>query len=455
MPQNKLYFLIVIMLFIFANTYSQRVHEGEVLDQVIAVIGDNIVLESELKKQSEQYEQQGYDMGEDSRCFLIEELLYQKLLLHQAEVDSVEISENQVDSEMDRRLRYFIQQVGSKEKLEEYYQKSIVEIKEEFRGLIREQLLVQTMQSKITKNVKVTPSGVRSYYKSLPEDSLPLINSEVEVAHIVKFATISQEEREKAITKLKGLKKRIEEEGASFKTLAVLYSQDEGSATMGGELGFMGRGELVPEYSAAAFDLEEGEISDVVETSFGFHIIQLLKRKGQKANTRHILIKPEVSSGALKRAEEKLDSIRQQILNNDTVSFSGMAEKLSDDEATKFDGGIISNPNAGGTKFEMDQLDPRIFSIINELEEGEISKPTIMQNPGGRTGYRLLMLKTRTKPHRANLKDDYQRLQETALQEKKNEAIEDWMDKKINSTYVRINDEYQDCSFTNNWLKSH
>ncbi len=423
------------------------------VDRVIAVVGGKAILQSDLETQYLQYKSQGYDKMDNVHCFILEELLYQTLLMNQAEIDSVKVSDAQVESELERRLRYFVSQIGSEKKLEEYYKKSIAEIKNEFRDLVKEQLMVQSMQAQITEGVKISPSEVRAFFNSIPSDSLPLISAEVEIAHIVAYAETPRELKEIAIEKIKGLRERIVK-GESFSTLAVLYSEDPGSAKRGGELGFVSKADLVPEFSAAAFKLKGNEVSEIVESEYGYHIIQLIDKKGNQINVRHILVKPGTSNDEVRKAKERLELVRADIEKTDSLSFALAAEKHSDDKTTKNNGGMIMNPATGGTWFEMDQLDASVFFVIDKMKAGEISQPVPYKTPDGKEGYRLLYLKSRTAPHRANLKDDYARIQGYALNDKQNKIINKWVADKIALTYIRMNEDFSDCKFTNPWPKN-
>ena len=433
-------------LFLFFTAHPIFAQDEKVVDQIIAVVGGNIILQSELETQYLQAVSQGMEVDENSRCELLEEMLYQKLLLNQAQLDSVKVSDSQVESEMDKRLRYFISQIGSEQKLEEYYGKSIAEIKDEFKELIRNQLLIQSMQSKVTANINVTPSEVKAFYNKRPEDSIPLVNSEIEVAQIVAIPKVSEEAKKEAREKIEALRERIIK-GEKFATLAVLYSEDPGSAKKGGELGFVGRGSFVPEFEAMAYQLKEGEVSEIVETQYGFHIMQLIERRGEQINIRHILISPKIAPEDLVKARNYIDSISHLIASTDTLDFAEAAVLFSDDIETKYNGGLIVNPQTGTTRFEADQLDPSLFFTIDKLEVGEMSGPVLIQMPGGKQAYRLLYLKTRTEPHRANLKDDYQKIQETALAEKQQVAVNKWITKKLANIYFKLHEDYKSCNF--------
>lgn len=440
--------LVLSAVFFIQTVFSQ------VIDKVIAVVGDNVMLKSDLENQKSQYLQSGYDVSQNTPCELLEELLFQKLLLNQAQLDSVEVGEAQVQSELERRLRFFINQIGSEEKLEEYYQKSIAEIKADFHDLIKEQLLVQTMQQKISGNIKITPAEVKDFFERLPKDSLPFISSEIEVAHIVKKPEIQPDEKKVVKEKLEGLRNRVLK-GEDFGTLAYLYSEDPGSAKQNGELGFVTRNALVPEFATVAFTIKPGEVSDIVETEYGYHLIQLIEKRGEQVNVRHILLIPKVAPEDLVRSKNYLDSIAEVMKRTDTMSFELAAQLFSDDKESKMNGGRVINPQTGTTKFDAEllgQFDPMLFFTTEKMNIGEVSKPVLWQKPDGSQAYRIVRLVSRSEPHRANLKDDYQKIQEVALQEKQDRAIKLWIEKKIKKTYIKMDDQYKNCKFENKWM---
>lgn len=447
MIKKARFFLIALLQLFAVTSFSQET----IIDEVVAVVGSNPILYSDIETQYLQYKLQGNISGGDAaRCFILENLLFQNLLLHQAETDSIVVPDSRVESTMNQRLRYYISQFGSQDKLEEFYGKSVLEIKEEMRELVRDQLMVEDVQMNITMDVKVTPAEVRSFYRSLPQDSIPLINTEYEIGQIVKNPPVSIEELTKSLNKIKELRDRIIN-GESFKTLAILYSEDPGSATKGGELGFFTRGTMYPEFESAAFNLKKiGDISEIVKTEAGYHIIQLIDIEGEYINCRHILIMPKVSTEDLTKAKEELDSIAI-LIEQDSLTFKEAAKLYSDDPG-KISGGMLINPMTNTTRFEADQLDPNLFFVIDKLEPGEISKPVQFITMEGKQAYRILYLKLRTEPHRANLSDDYTQIQNLALDRKRGEAINNWVGKKLDKTFIRINERYRDCVFENDWF---
>jgi len=450
MMKNTTITLISILL-----TVLSALGQEQSVDRIIAVVGGNITLQSELETQYLQMLSSGYEPNDDSRCILFEELLYGNLLLHRAKVDSLEVSDSEVEDELTRRLDYFVAQLGSQEKLEEYYEKSILEIKDEFRELIKEQLLSQRMQQQITGDVKVTPAEVRAYFNKIPKDSLPYINTELELGRIMRRPAITKEQKQDAKNKAEELRKRVLE-GESFRALSILYSEDPGSAKNGGDLGFFQRGMMVPEFDAVAFRLKEDSISEVFETDYGYHFIEMLERRGEQINVRHILIRPKTSLDDLEKARVFLDSIRELIVDG-KMTFAEAAEKFSDDEESNQNAGMMYNPMTGASVFDMEQLgsiDQKLFLTVEKMKVGDISKAVKTQSPDGKESYNLFFLKSQTEPHVANLKDDYQKIQTAALGEKKNRVIEKWINDKASKTYIRIDDAYKDCPFAHRWDKN-
>ncbi len=442
----------ILLLLSILTIISVQAQDKKILDQVVAIIGKQVILQSDLETQAIQLKAQGYYSSGDLLCEILEEMMYSKLLVNQAILDSVEVGDSEINSEMERRLNYFINQIGSEAKLEEYYKKSIPEIKEEFREVIKDQLLAQRMQQKVTADLKVTPQEVKSFYKSLPKDSLPIINTEFELEQITVNPKIEEIEILRIKDRLREFKDRITN-GESFATLAVLYSEDPGSATRGGELGFVSRGDLVPEFSAVAFNLKEGEVSKIVKTDYGFHIIQLVEKKGERINCRHILMKPKISPTEKLKARQRLDSIRTYITNKE-LTFKEACWKYSEDQDTRMNGGIMVNPSSGNSKWEASSLEPKVAYAIQNLKVGEVSKPFEAEDANGKTVYKIVLLKSKSEPHQANLNDDYQRIQDLTLEKKKGEFMEDWMTKKVKNTFLHIDDDFKNCAFENRvWKK--
>jgi peptidyl-prolyl cis-trans isomerase SurA len=429
--------------------------EKVIIDEVVAVIGNSAILKSDVINQQRQLEAQGTNLGPNPVCAMLDDILFQKLLFNQAKIDSIEVSEDHVEQVLERRLRFFISQIGSRERLEAYYGKTIDELKEEFRPLVREQELSQQMESTITQNVNVTPAEVRRFFNSLPPDSIPMVESELVLAKITKSPAVRQEEKDLVRARLLEFRERILK-GESFSTLAILYSEDPGSARRGGELGFVGRGELYPEFEANAFSLRPGELSDVVETEAGYHILQMIERRGEQVNVRHILLRPKVSPEDLQQARHKLDSVKT-LISSGEMTFAEAAREFSDHPG-RINDGVMVNPYTGTSRFrsdELGQIDPNLVFIVDRLEVGEVSEPHTMVTEEGHEAFRLVTVLSRIDPHRANLQEDYDLVQQLALQQKEIGVIRQWIDRRLGSTYVRINEEYRDCMFEHNWLKSN
>lgn len=441
--------VLTVLLFVLF-LMPVKAQEPQVIDRVVAVVGQNIILQSDIEAQYLQFRLQGGIKGsaQSIRCEILEDLMFQKLMLNQAEMDSITVTDEQVESEVDRLVRYFISQLGSQENLEKYYKKSMAEIKEELFRMRKDQMLVEQVQQLILANVEVTPAEVRKCYYEIPKDSIPMVNSKYEIAHLVKNPPITLDEKLEVKDRLYKMRKRILD-GERFSTLALLYSEDPGSAKKGGELGFHGRGEFAPEFEAAAFNLRDGEISEVVETEFGFHIIQMIERRGDFVNVRHILLTVKVSPEALQQAYDELDSVAH-LIKNDSLTFDEAVRKFSD-EKDRVSGGLLVNPNSGSTLFDASELDQQVSFTINRMEVGQISEPVPMKTDNNKDAYRLLYLKRKTSPHKANLKDDYTLIRDWAMQQKREEIINKWIADNSQKAYIRIIDDYRDCDFRFDW----
>lgn len=427
-----------------------KAQESQVIDRIVAVVGQNIILQSDIENQYLQYRLQGGIKGSAStiRCDILEDLMFQKLMLNQAEMDSITVTDEQVNAEVERWLSYFISQLGSQENLEKYYKKTMPEIREELFRVRKDQLLVDQVKQTILANVEVTPSEVRDYYHNLPNDSIPMVNSKYEIAQLVKKPPITLDQKLEVKDRLYKMRKRILD-GERFSTLALLYSEDPGSARKGGELGFHGKGEFAPEFEAAAFNLRDGEISEVVETEFGFHIIQMIERKGDYVNVRHILLTVKVDPETLQVAYDELDSIAA-LINNDSLTFEEAVRRFSD-EKDRINGGILVNPVTGGTLFDASELDQQVSVVVNKMKVGEMSVPVPMKTSDNKDACRLIYLNKKTEPHKANLKDDYTLLRDMAIQKKRAEIINKWIANKSSKAYIKVCDDFQDCDFRFEW----
>jgi len=443
---------IISLLFIFS--FLQPVEllcQEKIIDQIIAVVGDKKVLVSDIEKQYQQLVAQGIKVTDNLRCQIFEELLSQKLLLNQAEVDSIEVTDVETELQLDQRLRFFINQVGSEENLVEYFNKSILEIKEDLRDAIREQILIERMRSEIIGSISVTPSEVKNFYKNLPEDSIPYVNSELEIDQIVLYPSTSEEAIFEVRENLLDIRERIIN-GERFATLAVLYSEGP-SATKGGDIGWSNKADLDPEYAKTAFGLKKGTVSKIVKSSFGYHLIELIDRTEDRVHTRHILMKPKISIAAREQAMNKLDSIIR-LIRLDSLTFRDAALRFSEDEDTRMNGGQVINEMTGNTKFALDHFSTRDYMVIKNLDVGEISDPYESEDKHGKTMFKAVILRSRTNPHVANLKEDYDMLKQITMYNKQNEIIDSWVKEKIESTYVRLDNNYRSCNFRIvSWLK--
>ena len=444
--------IILISLVCLINT--NLIAQTNVLDKVIAVVGKNMIKQSELETTYLQQKESFGIIDEpfDIKCEIFESLLINKLMLHQSEIDSISITDEQINREMDNRINYMIRSSGSKENLEKQMNKSVSDIKEYYKDVIKESLLIKEINGKITSNVKITPKEVAEFYNNIPMDSLPMVEQEYEFSQIV---ITPKEEKEIIKDKLNGYRERILK-GDKFTTLAALYSEDEASAKKGGELGFFSRGYMVSEFESVAFSLREGEVSPVFETKLGFHIIQMIERNGEQINCRHILLQPKVSNQELIRTKSKLDSIHTLIKNKE-ISFQDAIKTYSDDPS-KLTGGIIVNPYTANARFPKDNINEMMENIdkvnFNNYNQSEIVGPVLFKTESG-SAYRLININTKTLQHKVNLKDDYDKVYNSTLEAAKTKAVIEWANNRIAKTYHKIDKDYIDCDFKMNWLKNN
>jgi peptidyl-prolyl cis-trans isomerase SurA len=443
--------LMPVLLIVLIGTGIQvNAQNGKVVDEIAALVGSHPVYWSDVEAQYTQAKAQGMTGDPFTlRCEIFENLVFQKLLVYQAEIDSLVVSDEQVNSELDRRLRYYIQQFGSQQKLEEFYDKSLDEFKNELREPLRLELLSQQAQGKVVESVKMTPNETKEYFNSLRQDSIPIIPTEYEIGQIVKTPVVGPAQLKEARDKLVALRARVLK-GEKFSTLAVLYSEDPGSAAKGGELGLFSRGSMAPEFESAAFNLKnKNDVSEVIKTKFGYHLLQLIERKGDFVNVRHILIIPKVSPDDLVLAAAKLDSIADKV-RIDSLTFAKAALLYSDD-AGKVNGGLIQSQSSGNTRLAADELDPKVFFVIDKMKPGEISGSVPYTTEDGTQAYRVLYLKLRTEPHKANMKDDYNKIQDWALENKKAKVVAKWIETKSKTAYIRLGQKFKTCDFKYNW----
>lgn len=452
--------LIIIALMLLSLPMMAQNRQSQVIDKVVAVVGKNIILQSDIENQYIQYRMQGMaeGTGKEVRGRILEDLLLQKLMLNQAEMDSITVTDEQVEAELNRRIQWFIARIGSQEKMEAQFGKSMSEIKDEVRQASKDNMLQEQVQAKIMENVVVTPKEVKEFYRDIPRDSLPMIDSDYELVQIVKRPPVSIDEKLMVKDRLYQIRKRILDGESSFATMAVLYSEDPGSSRQGGELGFAGKGVYATEFENVAFNLRDGEISDVVETEFGFHIIQLIERRGETINCRHILLTAKVPVEALEKAQNELDSVAQ-LVRNGNMTFEEACKKYSDDDS-KNNGGYLTNMGTGGNWLSMKDLQEleqsypeykNLAFVINRLEVGEISDPLPMTTNDNKDAFRLIMIKRKTEPHQANLKDDYNLIQNWAMSQKRQEALGKWVSEKAAKAYIRLDDTFKDYDFYYDW----
>ena len=422
------------------------------IDGVIATVGDYIILDSDIDKSYLEISAGGGSVKDITRCQMLGKLLEDKLYAHQAIQDSIVVTDAEVKGMMEDRLNYMIEQIGSLDKVVQYYKKdSEEEFRTYFSDILKEGKLSTEMQKKIVDAVEITPEEVRNYFKTIPIADLPFFGVELEVAQIVVTPKVSAEDKQKVIDKLNGFKKEIEE-GSSFSTKAVLYSQDPGSRSNGGFYKMNRKTPFVKEFKDIAFSLAEGEISAPFETDFGFHIIYVEKIKGQEVELRHILLSPTVTETALNEAKEKITLIKKRIEDKE-ITFAEAARTLSDEKETRVNGGALINPKTQDTRFELTKMDPAFYSQVSNLKEGEVSAPVLDQGEEGKKKFKLITVTNRIDEHAADYAKDYIKIKDLALKSKQITAIGKWFDEKIKETYIKIIGEYRDCDFTNNWLK--
>lgn len=445
---KKINILLSIVL-IGAFTVSAQ---DNMVDKIIAVVGNQVVLKSDVENRFLSLQAQGYTSGSvDLKTEIFEDLLIQQLMIAQAQVDSIEVTEQEVEDQLQRKMEMYIQRIGSKEKLEQYFKKTILEMKNDLRDDTREERIKEKMQAEITKDIHITPAEVREFYKSISKDSLPTIPGEIEVQQIAMNPEITADEKDRIRNKLRGFRDRITS-GQNFATLAVLYSEDPGSAQKGGELGYMPRTGLVTPYANAAFNLKTDKVSKIVETEFGFHIIQLIDRKGERINTRHILMKPKIAEAERTAATVRLDSIAD-LIRGEKMDFSQAAFFFSEDKDTKNNGGLLVNPYTSSSKFEKDNLPPDITKMVNKLKLNEISEP-FLDASAGKESYKIIKIKSETKSHSANLADDWSIFENMLTQKKQQKILDKWIRERQENTYVHIDETYKNAQFRfKGWLK--
>lgn len=456
---NKLDFtrVCVCLLLLLVGTVSYA--QNNVIDEVVWVVGDEAILKSDVEDERLQAQYEGRRFDGDPYCVIPEELAIQKLYLHQAEIDSVTVSEQSVLQEVETYTAWLIEQIGSKEKMEEYYNKTSTQIREMLRENMRNKQIVQEMQRKIVGDIKLTPAEVRNYFSKLPSDSIPYILPQVEVQIITLEPKVTEEEKERVKAELREFTDRINRGETTFSTLARMYSEDPGSARQGGEYGFMGRGQLVPEFANVVFNLTDTKkISKVFETEFGYHIAQLIEKRGDRVSYRHILLKPRIDQKEIDEAMAKLDTLANDIRKG-KVSFDDAATWVSQDKETRNNHGLLANPQTGTARFEMGQLSSLISQdvakVVDGLQIGEVSQPFTMTTNKGKEVCAIVKLKNRIEGHKATITEDYQRLKSIVTAKRSEEKLQKWIVEKQKKTYVRINPEWMKCDFKYpGWIKN-
>ena len=449
--------LLIIGLLVLGNWFSSEVviAQDNVIDEVIWIVGEEAILRSEVEEERLRAQYEGQPIAGDPYCVIPEQLAIQKLFLHQAELDSIEVNESSVSSQVDMRMNYYISQIGSKEKMEEYFRKTSSEIREEMMTMVRNQMIIQQMQAKLTENINPTPAEIRRYYNSLPQDSIPMVPAQVEVQILSIEPTVPLEETERIKTRLREFTERVHSGNADFGMLARLYSEDVESAKRGGELGFVGKGQLVSEFANVAFNLTDPKrVSRIVQTEYGYHIIQLIEKKGDRINCRHILLKPRVSVDDKVRAVERLDSIRGLVVDSG-MPFELAVAQFSEDKNTMMSGGTMTNMNTGASKFEYQDLPAEIAKQIYVLKEGEVSQPFAMvDRTKNKEICAIVRLKSKRDAHKANMVDDFQTIRQMLEQKMRAEKLDQWIRQKQNEVYVQIDPAWRGCDFEYpGWVK--
>ena len=442
-------FLPILILTAF-NSFAQN----NIAEEVAWMIGDQPIYKSEIEDAYRQMLYERTPINGDPYCVVPENLAIEKLFLHQADIDTVEVSASMVNAAVDQRINYFITNLGSKEKVEEYFNLPMTEFREQMAEMMRNQYRIQEVQRNLTKDLKITPSDVRKYFSSLPEDSIPYVPLQVETQIITLKPAIPREEIENVKARLRDYADRVNKGESDFSTLAILYSEDPGRQPYGGEIGFQGRGHLEPEYAAAAFNLSDPKkVSKIVETQYGFHIIQLIERRGDRVNTRHILLRPRVSMEDLAKSVTRLDSVRNDILAG-KFTFEEIVPYISQDKDTRNNSGIMFNSEDATTMWKMQDLPQEVSKVVNTMQPGEISEPFIMKDNKNSDVVAIVKLTSRLDGHKANLSDDYQLIKGMYEEKLRADILKDWLAKKINETYVKIEDGWANCTFVNEgWIK--
>ncbi len=438
--ETNLLFLLAILFWLPVNA---QITESVVIDKILAKVDNNIILKSEMEVAYLQFLSSGQPMMGDAKCRVLESLIINKLLLAKAEIDSVTVSEDMVEANLNQRMQVFTSQFGSEAKLEEFYGKTIEEFKDEFREQVRDQLIIEKMDDKIASDLEASPKEVRKFFSTIPRDSLPFFSTEVEVGILVKNITPGEGSKKEITEKMNSIREQILN-GTDFRTMAREYSEDYGNKEKGGELGYWRKTDLDPDYVAASMKLDSGQVSGIVKTQFGYHLIQMVGKRGNEFNSRHILLRPTFSDLDIQFARNAMDSIKNLILK-DSISFEKAAKEFSEDPYTKPNGGILVDQNTGSTKIPLERMDPDIYFTLDTMEPGEISEPILFAKPDGQRALRMVYFKDKVPPHQANLRDDYQKIYMATIEEKRFEIKKEWFEKTRNEVFISIDDDYNQC----------
>lgn len=453
MPILRLSVFVVLFLFTFGSgVFGQQ---PEIIDQVVAKVGGEIILLSDIESQFALMKSEQGSLPEEARCLILDNLMTQKLLLNQARIDSIEVGDEEVEGQLNARIDRILRLMNNDvSQFEAYYGRTITEVKSQLREDLKDQMLTERMQGSIMQQATITPREVRQFFAQIPEDSLPYFDSEVEIREIVMFPEVNATERQKAYDKLAELRQSITEGGESFAELATKYSDDPGSARNGGDLGWASRGDYVQEFEATAYNLEIGEVSEIIETEYGFHFMELLERRGNTIRLRHILLKPDITQADLDLTILKLDSVRR-LIADDSLSFSDAVKEYSSEDRQSYNNdGRVVNPKSGDTFFEIADLEPEVYFAIEDLEVGEMTKPIAIRTQMGERAFQLVKVESLTNPHKASLDADYSKIRNAALEEKRARITSDWVENKIKSTFVEVTPSYRQCPMMEVWMEA-
>ncbi len=441
----------IVFIFIVCSLSISTAQDRQVIDKVVGVVGQELVLLSDIEDQFSLAKKRQPELGDEARCIIMDQVLAQNLMLNQARLDSIVVTENEIESQLDARIKQILQYMqGDEKQFEEYYGATVPQVRAQFRTDLENKLLIERMQQSIIADATVTPSEVKTFFNQIPKDSLPFFNSEVEVAEIVIFPSQNMVEKTKAREKLESIRQQIVD-GTQFSELAKKYSDDPGSGAQGGDLGWATRGSYVGEFEAAAYNLETNELSEVIETQFGYHLLELLERRGNSIHVRHILITPEITTADEELARNLLDSVRNLVIT-DSIPFIYAVNRFSNDEIPSYtNGGNLVNPKTGNTFYEVGDLDPDIYFTIDTMEVNDLSAPFEFIEQTGRKGYRAILLRSRTKPHKASLAFDYSKIRAAALESKRNQFMSEWVEQRIKNTYIELDSQYSSCEDLEKW----